>query len=131
VRSEGQDAWLLDQLGNRFVLLAFADRADAGGASLEALHAQVATLAALPVPVQLIWVTAHGGAAPAGMTALHDRDGLVAQRLDARPGSAYLIRPDQHVAARWRAFQMDALAAAMQRATGQDLPRVSPQPAAA
>jgi 3-(3-hydroxy-phenyl)propionate hydroxylase len=131
VRSEGQDAWLLDQLGNRFVLLAFADRADAGGASLEALHAQVATLAALPVPVQLIWVTAHGGAAPAGMTALHDRDGLVAQRLAARPGSAYLIRPDQHVAARWRAFQMDALAAAMQRATGQDLPRVSPQPAAA
>ena len=121
VRLDGQDAWLLDQLGNRFVLLAFADRADAGDAAQTTLQAQASELAALPVPVQVIWVTTHGGAVPEGMTVLHDRDGLVAQRLDARPGSVYLIRPDQHVAARWRDFQMGALKAAMNRATGQAL----------
>ena len=121
VRLGGQDAWLLDQLGNRFVLLVFADRADASDPALAKVHAQAAELAAMPVPVQVIWVTTHGGAAPAGMTVLHDRDGLVAQRLDARPGSVYLIRPDQLVAARWRTFQMGSVAAAMQRATGQGL----------
>jgi len=31
-----------------------------------------------------------------------DREGLLTTRLDARPGSAYLIRPDQHLAARMR-----------------------------
>lgn len=135
VRVGGQDGWLLDQLGNRFVLLAFADRADARDAVLASLHAKAAELAAMPVPLQVIWVTTHAGAVPAGLTALQDRDGLVAQRLDARPGSVYLIRPDQHVAARWRTFQMGAVEAAMRRVSGQELcgavPDVSPQMAAA
>jgi 3-(3-hydroxy-phenyl)propionate hydroxylase len=122
VRVGGQDGWLLDQLGNRFVLLAFVERADAKDPVLAALRDQAAALAAAPVAVQTIWVSTYGGAAPAGLTVLHDRDGLVAQRLDARPGSVYLIRPDQHVAARWRTFQPQALQAAMHRATGHDLP---------
>jgi 3-(3-hydroxy-phenyl)propionate hydroxylase len=124
VRLSGQDAWLLDQLGHRFVLLAFADRADALDGAQAALHGQSAVLAAQAIPVQMVWITAHDGAAPVGMTTLHDRDGLIAQRLDARPGSAYLIRPDQHVAARWRAVDTDRLQAALQRATGHELPAV-------
>jgi 3-(3-hydroxy-phenyl)propionate hydroxylase len=122
VRVGGQDGWLLDQLGNRFVLLAFVERADAKDPVLAALRDQAAALAAAPVAVQTIWVSTYGGAAPAGLTVLHDRDGLVAQRLDASPGSVYLIRPDQHVTGRWRAFQPHALQAAMHRATGHDLP---------
>lgn len=125
VRVAGQDAWLLDQLGHRFVLLAFADRADALDGAQAALQAQSAALAAQPVPVQVIWVTAPGAGAPAGMVTLHDRDGLMAQRLDARPGCGYLIRPDQHVAARWRALDVDRLQAALRRATGQELSVVS------
>jgi 3-(3-hydroxy-phenyl)propionate hydroxylase len=130
VRMAGQDAWLLDQLGNRFVLLAFVDRIDAIGGALVELHQQSAALAAQAIPVQVIWVTAHAGAAPAGLTTLHDRDGLIAQRLDAHPGSAYLIRPDQHVAARWRAFDAGRLQSALRRVTGQDMPvRAASQPA--
>ncbi|MET0442279.1 MAG: FAD-dependent oxidoreductase, partial [Casimicrobiaceae bacterium] len=43
--------------------------------------------------------------------------GLVAQRYDARPGTCYLLRPDQHVCARWRAFDRRAVEAAIARAT--------------
>ena len=116
VRLGGQDAWLLDQLGNRFVLMVFADRADTLDPSLIALAGE---LAAGTVSVQTLLVTAHPGAAPSGMTVLHDRDGLVAQRYDARPGTAYLVRPDQHVAARWRRTEGGLVRAALARATGQ------------
>jgi 3-(3-hydroxy-phenyl)propionate hydroxylase len=123
VRVGGRDAWLLDQVGNRFKLLAFAD-------SLEqvdpALRAQAAALADEAIPVEVVLVTAHAGSAP-GLSVLHDRDGLVSERLDASPGTCYLVRPDQHVAARWRHFDAVAVRAALARATAQ--PTAS-QPAA-
>lgn len=119
VRVQGQDAWLLDQLGNRFVLLAFADSEE----QLDpVVRAQAAALAGDALPVEVVLVTAHAGAAPdktAGLAVLHDRDGLMAQRMDARPGSCYLVRPDQHVAARWRRFDVTAVRAALARATAQ------------
>ncbi|WP_310566799.1 FAD-dependent oxidoreductase [Hydrogenophaga sp.] len=115
VRVAGQDGWLLDQLGNRFVLLAFADRAEQID---PLLRAQAQALAGAAIPVQVLLVTAHGGDVP-GLSVLHDRDGQVAQRLGACPGSCYLVRPDQHVAARWHRFDEAAVRAAMARATAQ------------
>jgi hypothetical protein len=47
---------------------------------------------------------------------LLDPRGLLTQRYDGRPGTVYLIRPDQHVAARWRFFDAAAARAALQRA---------------
>jgi 3-(3-hydroxy-phenyl)propionate hydroxylase len=42
--------------------------------------------------------------------------GLAAERYDARPGSVVLLRPDQHVAARWRDPSAADIAAALKRA---------------
>jgi 3-(3-hydroxy-phenyl)propionate hydroxylase len=92
----GAPSWLLHQLSDGFTLLVFGAAPPAG---------------ALP-----------GGAdAPAVVSVgddLVDPDGLVARRYDGRPGTVYLIRPDRHVAARWRAFDAPKLAAALARARG-------------
>jgi 3-(3-hydroxy-phenyl)propionate hydroxylase len=41
---------------------------------------------------------------------------LFAQRFDTTPGAIYLVRPDQHLCARWRQFDAAAIARARQRA---------------
>jgi 3-(3-hydroxy-phenyl)propionate hydroxylase len=42
-----------------------------------------------------------------------DTQGILGQRYDAHPGTVYLIRPDQHVAARWRQFDAAAATTAL------------------
>ncbi|MGB8814796.1 MAG: hypothetical protein WCC57_16575, partial [Paracoccaceae bacterium] len=44
-----------------------------------------------------------------------DAQRLLTKRYDGQPGTTYLIRPDQHVAARWRRFDAVAVRAAMAR----------------
>jgi 3-(3-hydroxy-phenyl)propionate hydroxylase len=57
--------------------------------------------------------------APPGVTVVTiEEEGLARQRYDARPGSAYLIRPDRYVAARWRTADETAVTAALRRASG-------------
>ncbi len=50
-----------------------------------------------------------------------DPRGLITARYDLRDGSAYLIRPDQYVAARWRAPSHAKIAAALDRAMGRNV----------
>jgi 3-(3-hydroxy-phenyl)propionate hydroxylase len=87
----GQSAWLLNQLGQGFVLLSFGPAA----------------------PVTVGHVTAK--VLEVGKD-LIDTKGLLKQRYDGRPGTVYLIRPDQHVAARWRAFDAASVEQALRRA---------------
>ena len=112
----GQPIWLLDELGNHFVLLCFVDSASQlPPAFLQARQ----ELASWPIPVQTLFLTTHDGQVADGAAAAWDRDGLAALRMDARPGTCYLIRPDQHVAARWRQLDADLVKAALDRATAQ------------
>ncbi|WP_043358479.1 FAD-dependent oxidoreductase [Belnapia sp. F-4-1] len=110
VRAGGEEGWFLAQIEHGgFTLLCFGEAAPEdlpgiGGSPLRPL---------LVVPA---------GAAPgkaAGLPVIEDAGGLLALRYDARPGTTYLLRPDQHVAARWRRFDPALVHAALARATGQ------------
>jgi len=110
---EGRKAWLLDQVGGQgFQLLYFTDVADRIGDKLERLR----ELTVDAVPVEPIIVSEKAGSV-SGARVLHDLQHLVAKRYDAREGSVYLLRPDQHVVARWRKFDAHKLRAAVARAT--------------
>jgi 3-(3-hydroxy-phenyl)propionate hydroxylase len=93
VRGRGGERWLGEAVASRFTLLA-----EANGAPPEAPEG---------VACRVL-----GGD-------LVDVDGLAAARLDLTPGAAVLVRPDGHVAARWRRPDAAAVRAAHGRALGR------------
>ncbi|WHZ09593.1 MAG: FAD-dependent oxidoreductase [Burkholderiaceae bacterium] len=114
VKTVAGDSWLLQQVGNRFQALHYVP--DASG--LDAATAtKLADLNAGGIPVEAI-VVARTGQAPNGLKTLIDTKGRVAERYDLAPGSTYLVRPDQHVTARWRVFDAAKVQHAVARATG-------------
>jgi len=106
-------AWLLQVLGNRFQVLHYVDDASA---LADTTLATVQALADGGIALEPVVVAARGRA-PAGLRTLIDAKGRVRERYDMRPGTTYLIRPDQHVAARWRLLDTERVRAALVRAT--------------
>ena len=113
IEAAGQPGWLLHQLGNRFQLLHYVDDASTLDEKTALALAQLAQAA---IAIEAI-IVAPRGQAPAGLKTLIDTDGCIAERYDLRPGTTYLVRPDQHVAARWRALDASKIKAALARAT--------------
>lgn len=110
VAAAGKPGWLLDQVGNKFQLLVYST--DPSRLDATALR----TLLGDTIPVEPIVISPHL-AEVAGIRVLHDVKGLVAQRYDARDGTAFLLRPDQHVAACWRSIDIAKVRKAVARAT--------------
>ena len=100
--------WFLDYLHEGFTLLVFDAAVPAPA---------VVALARGPIPCNVLRV---GGYDADGVTAIDDAEGLLARRYDGKPGTCYLFRPDQIVCARWRAFDLDAVRAAIAHATCND-----------
>jgi 3-(3-hydroxy-phenyl)propionate hydroxylase len=91
-----KDGWLLDRLGDRFQLIGINVEVPAsleeGGISIEGLS----------------------------LSTSDDPSGALQERYLGPSGSAvYLMRPDQHVAARWAAYDEQAVRAALNVATGR------------
>ncbi|MBW6392558.1 FAD-dependent oxidoreductase [Billgrantia antri] len=116
----GRRAWLLNQLGDRFTLL-LDGRVDSARA--ETLRAGLEALLAHQDDLDLLVV----GPAPHALTELprsrqiEDVENLVGERYGLTAGVAYLIRPDQHVSARWHEIKAADVEAALDRALGRHL----------
>lgn len=108
----GRPGWLIDQTGGRFQALYFCDDASA---ITEAMRRQLQGLTEATLPVEPLVVALKGQAD--GLTTVIDAEGLAFARYDARPGTLYLVRPDQHVAARWREPVVSRVVAAVARAS--------------
>lgn len=112
----GKNGWLLGDMDTQFQLLYYVADASQIGAELAQQLAAVAQDQDR-IGVRAV-VVAQKGTAPQGLPTLIDAQGAVAQRYDLQEGTTYLVRPDQHVAARWRALDVAKVRAAVARATG-------------
>ncbi len=97
IRKNGQDAWFLNQIGERFEVLVFGDAPAVDSLSQGGITAKITVVG----------------------KDFEDKDGLLTERFDGKQGAVYLLRPDQHVAARWRTFDTDKIKAAIATATCQ------------
>ncbi|MFN3416082.1 MAG: FAD-dependent oxidoreductase [Caldimonas sp.] len=110
VTVDGRPGWLLRQLqGSRFAALVF------DGPDAPQRLAAVREAAQGLTELEVLLVT-DGARHLDGVRSLVDTEGLVARRYDARPGTVYLLRPDQHVCARWREPSTESVRAALRRA---------------
>jgi 3-(3-hydroxy-phenyl)propionate hydroxylase len=108
VRIDGRDAWFLQRVGSSFAGLLFGE---SSGALAALLDLRPRTKLALIVPAGSE-VKAHEG-----VEVIEDVKGLLSERFDARPGTFYLLRPDQHIAMRARSLHPQAVRDALARAT--------------
>ncbi len=120
VTVHGQQTWWLHLLGDRFHLLVDGrvgvDTADGLADALRAV------LDAVPeVSLRLVGPVPHVLRQLPRSTIVEDPQGYLAARHDLRPGTAYLFRPDQHVAARWRELTAGRVIDAHNRALGHSL----------
>jgi 3-(3-hydroxy-phenyl)propionate hydroxylase len=99
--ANGRDGWLLPHFG--------------GGFTLMAVEADLP--ASLPAGVTPLLVSRDPRHRSNASAFLLDHESMVAQRYGA--GNLYLVRPDQHVAARFSEPDAGAVAAAHARATGR------------
>jgi 3-(3-hydroxy-phenyl)propionate hydroxylase len=91
----GEAAWFLGQLDGGFTLLHFGEAELPATIECGAFHVRVLCVG----------------------RDLADAAGLLAQRYDALPGTTCLFRPDQHVCARWRHYDVNLVREAVMRAT--------------
>jgi 3-(3-hydroxy-phenyl)propionate hydroxylase len=87
---DGEQRFLLESLGTGF----------------EVLHVKSGPRPQTPAGIKVIVIGED----------LHDATGLFQQRFDATPGATYVLRPDQHLAARFRIFDPVAVQNAIARA---------------
>jgi 3-(3-hydroxy-phenyl)propionate hydroxylase len=95
IHIDGTPSWFLNQVGDRFTVLIFGSTG----------RDKVSQIGNIPVK------TLVSG------DYFEYREGLLQERYDAREGTVYLLRPDQHVAARWRKFDGAKIQAAINKAT--------------
>lgn len=117
--ADGAPLSLLDLFGESFVVFAFSDDPDAGGAALASVIPDLP--ARLPVSLYVVAPRPITAPAPEGVSSLLDSSGAMAAAYGANPATLYVIRPDRHIAA-WRLRgDLVELPALLRRAAGLKL----------
>jgi 3-(3-hydroxy-phenyl)propionate hydroxylase len=101
VRVEAGEPWLLSHLGGGFSLLLFG----AAAALRVEMQRRVGEI------VRTLTVGSRNAM-------IIDEEGFAAERYGAEGGAVYLVRPDQHIAARWKNPAPETIFAALARAGG-------------
>ncbi|MDP9971418.1 3-(3-hydroxy-phenyl)propionate hydroxylase [Variovorax paradoxus] len=107
IRADGSNGWLLRELAQGFTILL------AAGPAANSLTRRIQDLDLKGMSLKVLRIATGSGIGEADLT---DADGLLTQRYDLRPDTAYLLRPDQHVCARWRQPSADQIHQALMRA---------------
>jgi 3-(3-hydroxy-phenyl)propionate hydroxylase len=96
----GDDAvWLLTELGTEFCLLSFVD--EALFLSDKIRHLRELACSWKP-KIKIVFVSDREINNKNGALILSDNNNTCFTKWAAKPGSVYLIRPDQYIAARWK-----------------------------
>ncbi|MBL4613487.1 MAG: FAD-dependent oxidoreductase [Magnetovibrio sp.] len=98
ITTNGEDGWFLNTVGERFTALVFGQDPGVSDIVVDGIRCDVMVV---------------------GKDIIDAKDRL-AERYDGQPGTTYLLRPDQHVAARWRSFDQGKISAALNLATARD-----------
>lgn len=106
--------WWLSHMNGKFLIAVFCDEQFPPPAQRQALN----LLRTHPLAPDIVLICAPDRTPPTdpGFALLVDHDGILMQRYDACGGACYLIRPDQHVAARWRSVDAERIRQALARA---------------
>ena len=115
IEINGKPGWWLGQLQGRFTLAVFCTEQSPPADSLATLQ----RLQARQPDLDIVLVLAAGLPVPdTTLPRVCDAHGLLTQRYNATQNTNYLIRPDQHIAARRRTLNTDAVEKALKRASG-------------
>lgn len=108
--------WWLSQMKGNFVLAVFCDRKAPSSQLLSELQ-DIQSELPVTVDVLLVLSPALAQHAHVPLRTFIDHTNALMWRYDAHSGACYLIRPDQHIAARWRDIDVQAIRKAVNHAT--------------
>ena len=95
----GTRHWLFDEFAPGFQVLMFG----ADPAQEKRVRSDIEALRTRGIPVRLVRIVRTASADPKADAVISDPLGRIHERWGARDGTVYVLRPDQHVAARWHA----------------------------
>lgn len=110
----GENDYLYDHFGAAFHLLTFGDAPLA-----DALHDTLATWRDQGIPVAVIAFASARDVVPGADITLPDASGHALTKYGAQHGTAYLVRPDHHICARWQTLDAAQLSDALAHATAR------------
>lgn len=113
----GEKVWLLQLLTGDFAGISYQT-----SATRPSHGDELAKLWSSSVALPVLTITHEELGPDAQVDTFWDAEGVFAKRFGARPGSFYLIRPDQHLAAHWPALSAEAVAAALKKSLALEDP---------